>query len=218
MKRIFNNVRSNFFIFLILISGLIYISCGRGSKLEEAVQEVDQNAMVTFSEEVNQILERKKELIKKMAQDLYLIRLVRESNQNNSNLSNSAINRLDERWQRTEGIDDFIKPFITNETALFLVAFQDENDVFSEIFVTDKKGLIIGETNKTSDYYQADEEWWIQTFNEGKGKDFFGEIEYDESSRSEAIPIYVPVLDPDSGEAIGVIKAVCDITAIKLEL
>jgi hypothetical protein len=143
---------------------------------------------------------------------------VRRANQKNRDLSDSAINRLDERWQRTEGIDDFIKPFITNDTALFLVAFQDENDVFSEIFVTDKKGLIIGETNKTSDYFQADEEWWVQTFNEGKGKEFYGEIEYDESSRSEAIPVYVPVLDPDSKEVIGVIKAVCDITAIKLEL
>jgi len=194
------------------------MSCGRDSEQVETVQEIDQNAAVSFSEEVNQILERKKDLIKNMSQDPQLVNFVRSANEKNRDLSDSAINRIDERWQRTEGIDDFIKPFITNDTALFLVAFQDENDVFSEIFVTDKKGLIIGETNKTSDYFQADEEWWVQTFNEGKGKEFYGEIEYDESSRSEAIPIYMPVLDPDSQEVIGIIKAVCDITAIKLEL
>jgi len=216
MKKKFIEKEILFSLVFLLI--FMCISCGRGKQVDEAVQEVDQDAAVTFSEEVNQILERKKELIKNLAQDPYLIRLVREANEKNQGLSNTAINRLDERWQRTEGIDDFIKPFITNETALFLVAFQEENDVFSEIFVTDEKGLIVGETNKTSDYYQADEEWWVQTYNEGKGKEFFGEIEYDESSRSEAIPIYVPVLDPDSREAIGVIKAVCDITAIKLEL
>ena len=218
MKRIFNKFENRFFIFLVLIFGFICMSCGRGNKQEKVIQEVDQGTEVTFSEEVNQILERKKELIINMAQDPQIISFVRRANEKNQDLSNSAINRLDERWQRTEGIDDFIKPFITNDTALFLVAFQEKNDVFSEIFVTDKKGLIVGETNKTSDYYQADEEWWVQTFNEGRGKEFFGEIEYDESSRSEAIPIYVPVFDPDSQEVIGVIKAVCDITAIKLEL
>ena len=216
MMRIF--IAKGSIFFLVLIFGFMCISCGRESKQEEVVQEVDQNTTFTFSVEVNQILERKKGLIKNLAQESYLIRLVKETNEKNQSISNSEIRRLDERWQRTEGIDDFIKPFITNDTALFLVAFQDENDVFSEIFVTDMKGLIIGETNKTSDYYQADEEWWVQTFNEGKGKEFFGEIEYDESSRSEAIPIYVPVLDPDSKAVIGVIKAVCDITAIKLEL
>ena len=218
MQRISVENKKLFIFFLILIFGFVCMNCGRDSEQDEAVQEVDQNAAVTFSEEVNQILERKKELIKNMAQDLQLVNFVRRANEKNRDLSDSTINRLDERWQQTEGIDDFIKPFITNDTALFLVAFQEENDVFSEIFVTDKKGLIIGETNKTSDYFQADEEWWVQTFNEGKGKEFYGEIEYDESSRSEAIPIYMPVLDPDSQEVIGVIKAVCDITAIKLEL
>ncbi len=218
MKRLFNKTKILFFIVFILIFNLIYISCSREDKQEEALQTADQNEAVAFSEEVNQILEKKKDLVKNMAQDPLIIRFVREANQKNQALSNSDISRLDKKWQQTEGIDDFIKPFITNDTALFLVAFQDENDVFSEIFVTDKKGVIIGETNKTSDYYQADEDWWTQTYNEGKGKDFFGEIEYDESSRSEAIPIHVPILDPDSKEVIGVIKAVCDITAIKLEL
>jgi len=212
-------IHNCFFIgFLIVLFGFICINCGCENKQEEAAPDVDQDSEVSFSEEVNQILEQKKELVKNIAQDPQLIRLVREANLKNQALSDSDISRLDERWQQTEGIDDFIKPFITNDTALLLVAFQDENDVFSEIFVTDKKGLIIGETNKTSDYYQSDEEWWVQTFNEGMGREFFGEIEYDESSRSEAIPIYVPVVDPDSKEVIGVIKAVCDITAIKLEL
>ena len=73
-------------------------------------------------------------------------------------------------------------------------------------------------TNKTSDYYQADEAWWTETYANGLGKSLFGAIEYDESALAEAIPIYVPITDPDTGSAIGVMKAVCDITAIKMEL
>ena len=141
-----------------------------------------------------------------------------KSNEKNKNLSASDIADLDKKWQEAEGIDDFIKPYITNDCALYLVSFQDSNDVFSEIFITDVKGLIIWETNKTSDFYQADEDWWVQTYNNGTGNEFYGKIEYDESSRSEAIPVYVPVFDPETNVVIGVIKAVCDITAIKLEL
>lgn len=218
MKKMVGNKCALFIFYFILVIGFMSTSCTHEDRQKEAAPDVGQDSEVTFSEEVNQILEKKKHLVKNMAQDPQIIRLVRQANKENQNLSDSEISRLDQRWQQTEGIDDFIKPFITNDTALFLVTFQEKNDVFSEIFITDKKGLIIGETNKTSDYYQADEEWWVQTFDEGKGREFFGEIEYDESSRSEAIPIYVPVLDPDSGEVIGVIKAVCDITAIKLEL
>jgi hypothetical protein len=45
-----------------------------------------------------------------------------------------------------------------------------------------------------------------------------GKIEYDESAMAESILIYVPVIDSGINKSIGVIKAVCDITAIKMEL
>jgi hypothetical protein len=133
-------------------------------------------------------------------------------------LSTDDIRRLDDQWQQTEGIDDFIKSMITNPCAQYLVDYQDEHDAFPEIFVTDENGLIVAETNKTSDYLQADEAWWQKAFAEGEGHVHHGPIEYDESARSEAISLYVPVRDPDTNKAIGVVKAVCDITAIKMEL
>jgi len=68
----------------------------------------------------------------------------------------------------------------------------------SEILETDKKWQ---ETESLDDFIK-----------------FYGEIEYDESALAESIPIYIPVIDPGINKAIGVIKAVCDITAIKMEL
>ena len=96
--------------------------------------------------------------------------------------------------------------------------FQEAHDGFPEIFVTDRHGLIVAQTNKTSDYNQADEDWWTRTFGDGAGQTHHGPIEYDESAQAEAISIYVPVVDPGSKKTIGVMKAVCDITAIKMEL
>ena len=78
--------------------------------------------------------------------------------------------------------------------------------------------LIAAATNRTSDYLQADEAWWSETFSAGQGKSHYGAIEYDDSAYSESIPLYVPIIDPQTSKVIGVLKAVCDITAIKMEL
>ena len=79
-------------------------------------------------------------------------------------------------------------------------------------------GLNAGQTNKTTDYYQADEDWWIGAYNSGKGKASHGTIEFDESAQTEAISLYIPVMDGINNKAIGVIKAVVSITAIKMDL
>lgn len=187
---------------------------GKGLRKEEAVKAESS----VFSKEVEQVLEKKLELIKKLAEDSVIIKAVRKSNQNNRDMTLYEILRLDDKWRKTKGMDKFIKSFITNEYAQYLIDFQEANDGFPEIFFTNEKGLIVAETNKTSDYYQADESWWIKAYNEGRGKSYHGEIEYDESARAEAIALYVPVMDPKTQLAIGVIKGICDITAIKMEL
>jgi hypothetical protein len=125
---------------------------------------------------------------------------------------------LDQRWRKTDGTDNFINPFLTNAVAVKLMEFQKNNFGFQEIFVTDEHGLNVGQTNKTTDYYQADEEWWIRAYNFGEGKTYHGLVEFDESAQTEAISIYVPIRDPDTAIAIGVTKAVFSITAIKAEL
>jgi hypothetical protein len=177
-----------------------------------------ENEIPGFTKELKQVLENKIELSQNIAKDPRIIEKVRISNYNNRKLSLSDILKIDEKWRETEGVDDFIKSFLTNEAAQHLIDFQEKHDEFVEIFITDKKGLIVGETNKTSDYYQADEQWWIKAYNQETGKTYYGKIEYDESAMAESIPIYVPVIDPGINKAIGVIKAVCDITAIKMEL
>ena len=72
-------------------------------------------------------------------------------------------------------------------------------------------------TNKSSDFLQADEAWWVETFKRGRQGGRTGPIEYDESTGSEAISVYVPLVDAEDA-VIGVIKAVCDLNAIKREL
>jgi len=216
-----------YFLKLLIISlsaGLLLFSstgCSENgqSNLEIATNKSKVKTERTgFSKELEQLLGKKIELLKNLSTNPQIIEIIKRFNEKNQDISISDILKDDKKWKETKGIDDFIKPFIINECAQFLIEFQEQYDEFPEIFITDENGLIVGETNKTSDYYQADEQWWIKAYNNGIGRIYFGEIEYDESAHAEAISIYIPVMDSQYNKAIGVIKAVCDITAIKMEL
>lgn len=197
----------------ILGIGLLLIGLtGCNAEKEASVESSD------FSREVEDILERRMDfVVANIANDPRIIELVAESNKTNEGISLSEIERLDARWIATEGIDEFIKGFLTNDASLILTEFQEVNGGYPEIFVTDATGLIVGLTNKTSDYYQADEDWWVQGYNGGLGNAYHGNIEFDESALSEAIALYIPIMDPNTRKAIGVMKVIVDITAIKME-
>lgn len=171
-----------------------------------------------LSQEVTRVLETRMALIDRLAADPLVVGAVRASGRDNAELTQADILHLDAAWQKATGLTELMRSVLTNACAEHLLDFQEANDGFPEIFVTDEKGLIVAATNRTSDYYQADEDWWVRGYDAGRGRSYCGELEYDESAHAEAIAVYVPVRDPDSGRAIGVIKAVCDVTAIKLEL
>ncbi|MCB2182392.1 MAG: PAS domain-containing protein [Desulfobulbaceae bacterium] len=82
--------------------------------------------------------------------------------------------------------------------------------VYPEIFVSDKFGGIVASTNRTSDYMQADEEWYQKAVQQ---KVWVGELEYDESADSFACAVAVKLFD-EHNEFAGVIKAVLNIETI----
>lgn len=172
-----------------------------------------------FSGVVEAVLDQRTALLTRgLLADPVVQQAVRGSNERNKALPMFDILQLDAKWRSAEGLNDFIKGFLTNACAERLIAFQEAHEGFSEIFIADARGLVVAETNKTSDYYQADEDWWVQAYHGGRGRAFHGDIEYDESAMSEAIAVYVPVMDPQTRQAIGVLKAVIDLTSIKREL
>lgn len=186
--------------------------------LKDAQQPSTQAVTTLFAPEIEVILDKKISQVMELLSDPVFVNEVRKANEVNQDISFEEILELDRRWRAAEGVDAFIQPFLANEIAVKLREFQEENVGFSEIFVTDMRGLNVGQTNKTTDYYQADENWWVGAYNAGKGRSYHGQIEFDESAQTEAISLYLPIIDPADGKIIGVAKAVVDITAIKIEL
>jgi two-component system sensor kinase FixL len=79
--------------------------------------------------------------------------------------------------------------------------------VFSEIFVTNKFGANVAQSNKTSDYNQADEDWWQIAAKDGL---YTSNVELDQSSNTSSIALASRIED-ENGKFIGVIKGILNI-------
>ena len=111
-----------------------------------------------------------------------------------------------------------ISGFLNNDCAMLLKKFQDKQvgkrTLFSEIFVMDHQGLIVAETDRTSDYWQGDEDKFIKSFNRGQGAIFIDESTYDESTHTYSTQVSVPIVDPDTGKAIGAMTVGVELDAL----
>jgi len=115
--------------------------------------------------------------------------------------------KMDKQWIQAVPNNPEVSKYINTMLSLRLKKFAETKGNIAEIFFTDKYGGLVVASEKTSDFYQADEEWWQKTFNRGKGSIFIGEMEFDESSGTWSITISVPVYS-QATEVIGVCKVV----------
>ncbi len=206
----------------VLLAGAFAVAAGfwfwRAGRVHMEAPPLPNGAPTALAPEVETVIERYSALIAELLRNPVVVEAIQRANIETKDLTLAEILERDQRWRKSQGVDDFVRPYLTNETARALTEFQESHPGFSEIFVTDIRGLNVGQTNKTTDYYQADEDWWIGAYDGGQGKPSHGPIEFDESSQAEAIALYVPARDPATQEVIGVAKAILSIAAIKAEL
>ena len=131
--------------------------------------------------------------------------------QNAQGMTLEDIQALDERWVKTPGIADFMKPYLENECAQELQKLQSSAPYFAEIFVTDNQGGLVAATGKTSDYWQGDEAKFTECFRGEEGVLYISDVEFDESTQTYSVQISVPVRE--EGKVIGVIVVGIDVDA-----
>ncbi len=139
---------------------------------------------------------------------------VKEANLSYENLEPKAIQdhmaKMDKEWTHADPDTPIVKERLSSLLGRRLRALKAADTNIAEIFLTDKYGGLIASSDKTSDFFQADESWWEYAYNNGKGDVFFGDLELDESSNIISSALAVPIED-NAGHAAGVVKVVLDI-------
>ena len=151
--------------------------------------------------------------IKKWMNNPLIINMVKSQNEKNKLLNQSEILKLDNQWRIEFKSENYslIEKISSNSLSQFLKKIKIEsNGLYSEIFVMDNKGLNIGQSDKTSDYWQGDEAKFQKTF-QNKASIFVDQIEYDESSRKFQVQISFILNDPILQTPIGALTVGVDL-------
>ena len=120
------------------------------------------------------------------------------------------IEEKDLQWRAADEVGNnyvyIVRQHLSNAVALSLHEYQGSFPNNAEVFVTDRYGALVGATNRTSDYYQADEEWWQVAYSDGSGDIYISQPEYDESVGEFSVLLVIPMRDQDTGEVVGILR------------
>lgn len=153
--------------------------------------------------------------LQEIARSAVVIDAVRAQNLETSAYSDAKIAELDRLWAKeTDG--DYSRPLIdatlAREVSHHLLAVQQRSEgLFTEIILMDAVGLNVGISRMTTDYWQGDEDKWRKTFLVGPHSLHIGPLEEDLSTRTVQSQVSLPVVDPDTGEAIGALTFGVDV-------
>ncbi|MFN3826091.1 MAG: PDC sensor domain-containing protein [Micavibrio sp.] len=127
---------------------------------------------------------------------------VKAQNEKHAALDEAGIKALDERWKG--GDASLVDPVLGNDLSTYLKkVVADGGGLYTEIFVMDNKGLNVGQSDKTSDYWQGDEDKWSKTFSVGADAVHISEVEFDESTQTYQVQLSLPV--NDGGAPVGAV-------------
>lgn len=133
-------------------------------------------------------------------------------------LDPAEIDRLDKQWRAETESDNqpLIAQLMGSPLSSYLIRKKAEsNGLFSEIFVFDAQGMNVGQSSVTSDYWQGDEEKYLETFAKGPSAVFLDAVEYHEETRQRRRQVSFTIVDPESGAPIG--AATVEINVDELE-
>lgn len=124
----------------------------------------------------------------------------------------ASINALDTTWRSAADESPLIRNVIDSTLADELREFREISPQHVELFVTDRFGANIAATNRTSDYYQADEDWWQAAYNNGDGSAYIGQPDFDSSSQTFALIIAIPLFSEN--ELVGILRSTLEVSTV----
>jgi len=206
------------FALLIWVVGHLAVNTSQNA-LQKSIGESSASLAGELVDEIDRDLYNKIERFQSFG-DSSLPETIIKSNQQFENLDDiqEYIDQKDREWTSApkKEITPFVQDLISNELSKQLrkrTRFYEEKygfEVFPEVFVTNKYGANLAQTGKTSDYYQADEEWWQRARRDGL---YIRDVAHDESADVYSVDIGIRI-DDDDGNFIGVAKVVLNIEEV----
>ena len=198
------------FIILLIVSSITVLT---GQAIENTLtEEIGGDLQVLAQAQafaVSELLGRQVNSLEVLALNDSLQTAVSEKNAERlaeGGVTNQRLIALDEQWKTAPDDDPFVQSVQQTDSALKLRQFQERFDIHKELFITDSYGGLVAATNRTTDYYQADEAWWQVAYADGAGGVYISEPLVDESSNTFGLIVALPIYDSASGNLVGILR------------
>lgn len=142
---------------------------------------------------------------------------LRAQNKRHASIAQAQIKELDDRWRSETKAKEqpLIAATLSSPLSIFLLRVQAVSQgVYSELFVMDNKGLNVGQSGVTSDFWQGDEDKFKKTYEAGADAVFIDKPEYHEPTKSWRSQVSMTLVDPDTKEKIGAITVEVNLTEL----
>lgn len=148
--------------------------------------------------------------------DAVVLDAIAAQNAKHADMNEEAIIAMDKQW-RAE-VEASSKPLIDatlgNALSEFLREKQAASDgLITEVFIMDNKGLNVGQSDVTSDYWQGDEAKFQKSYGEGAGAIFVDEAEKDESTQMLQSQVSLTIAD-GAGTPVGAVTIGINLDAL----
>ena len=131
---------------------------------------------------------------------------VKDQNRKYADRTEDEITEMDDKWRKeTEAkAKPLISATLSNPLSAYLTRVQaNSKGLFTEIFVMDDKGMNVGQSSISSDYWQGDEDKWQKTFLVGASTVFVDAPEFDTDLGVTVVQLNMSVDDPQTKKPIG---------------
>lgn len=138
-------------------------------------------------------------------------------NKKYATISQSEVDELDKQWRAERESDDqpLIAAILSSPLSNYLTQIQAASGgLWTEIFVMDAKGLNVGQSSITSDFWQGDEAKFQKTFMQGSDAVFVDDPEFNEGSKTWRAQLNFTLTD-SSGKPVGAVTVEYNLTELE---
>ncbi|AEP10473.1 hypothetical protein [Micavibrio aeruginosavorus] len=151
--------------------------------------------------------------------DRDIVRLsILNQNQKYSDLDPAAITALDQQWVAELKADEkpLVAATLSNPLSTYLTRVQAHSSgLYTEIFVMDKNGLNVGQSNLSSDFWQGDEGKFQKTYPVGPTAVFVDDAEFNDGTMTWNAQVNLAIADESGSTAIGAVTVEVNLTELQ---
>lgn len=191
-----------------LVAALVTLVLG-GRQLR--TQTIGQGILSVTSSETRSMREDLTLSLRELEVALQQTWVVKELRQHQEALPPQRLAELDRAWPKMPLTQEPMRTVLSDPIADLLKQLQRADGRIAELLVTDRLGQLVAASERTEDFYQADEEWWQGVADRPKPQFFIPPIDFDPSAGVWSVSLCIPIMDED--RLVGVAKAVVNITS-----